>query len=258
MKNAHPYYSFAGKMPKGIKEDYFFNSEDFDWAKKIEENYVIIKSEILNHMNSGSAEIKPYFNKEMMNLPGKWKTFSFYFWGIEGSQSALESCPKTVGLFSSIEGITSFSVSITEAQSEIKPHRGDTDAIYRCHLGIEIPAGLPDCGFYVGYEERPWEEGKILIFNDTAYHKGWNKTDKARIIVLFDILRPEFVKKKKWICSRILGSLLFSIFNSKLRMVAHHDYFFRNLFSFIFAVPVYFTQLAGIKKTIFARLLKGA
>ncbi|MFZ5553620.1 MAG: aspartyl/asparaginyl beta-hydroxylase domain-containing protein [Bacteroidota bacterium] len=250
-----PFYSFSDRIKKGTKEDYFFDPEGFEWAKMLEENYAVIKQEIIEHMQSGSAELKPYFAKDMMNLPGKWKTFSFYFWGIEGSQKAINACPKTVSFFSSIPGITSFSVSVMEPQSEIKPHRGDTDAIYRCHLGIEIPDGLPRCGFYVGYEERPWENGKLLVFNDAAYHKAWNKTDRQRVIILFDVLRAEYVHQKQWICSRILGALLFSLINQKLHIIRNPGNYFRRVFCYGFALPVFLTMKLGIKKSLFVKLL---
>jgi aspartyl/asparaginyl beta-hydroxylase (cupin superfamily) len=88
-----------------------------------------------------------------------------------------------------------------EAHSEIKPHYGETDAVYRCHLPLVVPASLPVTGFQVGYEQRSWEEGKLLAFNDAAYHKGWNTSDKERIVLIFDVIRPELLPRAKRICA---------------------------------------------------------
>lgn len=252
-----PFYSFSDRIPKGAKEDYFFDTTGFEWVELIEKNFSVIKSEIMAHIDSGNAEIKPYFANEMMNEPGKWKTFTFYFWGIDGSPKAIEECPKTVSLFKSIDGIVSFSVSMMEPHGEIKPHRGDTDAVYRCHLGLEIPAALPECGFYVGYEERSWHEGKIFVFNDAAYHKGWNKTDKRRIILSFDVLRPQYSNNKSWICSRIYASLYFAMLNQKLKLLRPSEFFMRRSICLFFAFPIYFSMKTGIlKKTLTQLFIK--
>ena len=90
-----------------------------------------------------------------------------------------------------------------EPNSSIKPHYGDTNAIHRCHLGLLIPTSLPFTGFQVGYEKRSWEEGKLLIFNDAAYHKAWNESSQPRIVLIVDVIRPKFLKKKLWICARV-------------------------------------------------------
>ena len=41
------------------------------------------------------------------------------------------------------------------------------------------------------YEVRDWEEGKLLIFDDTIEHEAWNDSNEDRILLIFDIWRPE-------------------------------------------------------------------
>ena len=57
-----------------------------------------------------------------------------------------------------------------------------------CHLPLIVP---PGCGFRVGNETREWEEGKLLIFDDTIEHEAWNESDQDRVVLIFDIWRPE-------------------------------------------------------------------
>jgi aspartyl/asparaginyl beta-hydroxylase (cupin superfamily) len=49
----------------------------------------------------------------------------------------------------------------------------------------------PGCGFRVGGETRAWEEGRLLVFDDTVEHEAWNHGDRDRILLIFDIWRPE-------------------------------------------------------------------
>jgi aspartyl/asparaginyl beta-hydroxylase (cupin superfamily) len=66
---------------------------------------------------------------------------------------------------------------------------------------------LPNCGFKVSGECRPWEEGKLLVFLDANVHEAFNNSNERRYILLLDILRPEFENKKKAVCVKILAML---------------------------------------------------
>lgn len=216
MKVKEPWFSFLNEKDTSVTDETYFEISTFFWSKMMESKGKIIINELTSFLISREKILKPYFATSMMNLPKKWKSVSFYFWGIKMSKEAVENCPKTISFLKKIPNLVSASISIMEPQSEIKPHYGDTDAIYRCHLGIEIPEGLPNCGFRVGYEDRAWEVGKLLIFNDAAYHKAWNNTDKRRVILLFDIIKPEYASQKKWICSKIRGNILWQFVAEKI------------------------------------------
>ena len=91
--------------------------------------------------------------------------------------------------------------------SKIIPHCGDTNSVYRCHFGLKVPAGLPSCGIKVKGQERRWEQGKWLVFMDAFVHETFNATQEERIILLMDVLRPEYTAKRTWITSVVLTSL---------------------------------------------------
>ena len=65
-----------------------------------------------------------------------------------------------------------------------------------CHLPIIVP--LKRCA--VGNETREWEEGKLLIFDDSMEQdEKKNPTGELRIILLFDIWRPELTAERQGI-----------------------------------------------------------
>jgi aspartyl/asparaginyl beta-hydroxylase (cupin superfamily) len=72
--------------------------------------------------------------------------------------------------------------------ARIPPHHGVMNARLICHLPLVVP---PGCGFRVGGEMREWREGELLVFDDTVKHEAWNDSSSDRIILIFDVWRPE-------------------------------------------------------------------
>lgn len=234
-----PWFCFLHDEKDKSKETYFL-PENFDWTNIIEDNFPIIYEEISCFLEHNEQDLVPYFATNMMNAPEKWKAISFYFWGFPMSKKAITSCPKTFEILKKVPHILSASVSILEPNSEIKPHYGDTDAIYRCHLPFVVPSGLPECGFRVAYEDRAWEQGKLLVFNDAAYHKAWNKTNQRRVILLFDVLKPEFASKKVWICALVRGSILWQLISNPVPILGKGKTLFSKMMCLFFAFFTYF------------------
>ena len=55
----------------------------------------------------------------------------------------------------------------------------------------------PDCSFRVGNDIRTPVEGKAWVFDDTMEHEAWNKSDQARVILIFEIWRPELTEEER-------------------------------------------------------------
>jgi aspartyl/asparaginyl beta-hydroxylase (cupin superfamily) len=234
-----PWYAFLDEKNTDVIDTTYYNPSDFDWTKNVEENYKVIYDEIFSYVTQNENELKSYFATSMMNAPEKLKALSFYFWGLPMSYNAIKKCPETIALLEKVPHILSASVSILEPNAEIKPHYGDTDAVYRCHLPLVVPAGLPNCGFRVGYEDRAWEVGKLMIFNDAAYHKAWNYTGERRVVVLFDVLKPEFEKQKKWICAMVRGGIFWQFVSKSIPFLNGKKNIFSKAMSSFFAGLIY-------------------
>jgi len=70
----------------------------------------------------------------------------------------------------------------------IDPHHGLVNYRLIAHLPLIVPEG---CSLRVGNERRFWDEGKLLIFDDSIEHEAENPSDRLRVVLLFDIWRPE-------------------------------------------------------------------
>jgi hypothetical protein len=69
------------------------------------------------------------------------------------------------------------------------PHKGYSRMVLRCHLPLIVP-DEDLCGLRVGDETRHWEEGELMIFDDSFEHEAWNKTNEKRVVLMFDIPNP--------------------------------------------------------------------
>ena len=202
---AKPWYNIFGGRYSG-DQPFFYDPGDLPWVKILEENWQIIRDELVALPNSQPDRLKPYFiNKSMSFPPRQWTIMGLYFWRYTTHQNC-RRCPDTVRILSTIAGMTSCSLSVLEPGSNINPHQGDTDAIYRCHVGLSVPRGLPDCGFQVGAEIRGWENGRALPFCDAQTHTAWNQSPERRLIMIIDVVRPEFMGQQNAICAHVLAS----------------------------------------------------
>ena len=77
--------------------------------------------------------------------------------------------------------------SVFTAGTHLLPHRGVTNTRLVAHLPLIVPA---DCALRVGGELHSWEEGRIVIFDDSYEHEAWNRSDKTRVVLIFDIWNP--------------------------------------------------------------------
>jgi aspartyl/asparaginyl beta-hydroxylase (cupin superfamily) len=195
------WYAFSGKnFPGGMPR--FYENESWPWLEEGKNKYVLLRNEIENLLTTRSGALQPYFNTSLVNEGGKWEIVNFYFWGKRNEEN-LAACPELKRFLEKIPGLLTAGLSRLSPFSEIKTHIGDTNAIARCHLGLSVPSGLPLCGLRVENEDREWKEGDWLIFCDAYPHSAWNKTEKARYILLLDILLPEYEKEKTEIVKNI-------------------------------------------------------
>jgi ornithine lipid ester-linked acyl 2-hydroxylase len=206
------WYCDSGKKYEG-KEPLFFDI-DAPWVDLLEAEWLVIRSELNNLLQSQTNPLIHNPEIDLVSKPGQWKVFTFFFWNRKFEENC-QKCPQTVELLKSLPNIVTASFSLLESNSTIKPHRGNTNAIMRCHLGLIIPASLPDCGIKIGNKEKSWVEGESFVFCDCHTHSAWNHTSEKRYVLMVDIVRPEFVSKTKEICDRVFSFQ----FNKAIRML---------------------------------------
>ena len=65
---------------------------------------------------------------------------------------------------------------------------------YIVHLPLVVP---PHCSFRVGNKAVEWREGEMLLFDDTVEHEARNDSDRDRLVLIFDVWRPELSQDER-------------------------------------------------------------
>ena len=169
---------------------YFYNSEQFKQLLFLEENFAIIRKELIELISAEKEQewLRTFPDYVKADRDKAWKVFSFLFFMMKNPvHRAL--CKKTTELIDQIPELISCDFSYMEPNTHILPHKGYSRMVLRCHLPLIVP-NPADCGIRVGNETRHWEEGKLLIFDDSFEHEAWNKSNERRVVLMFDIPNP--------------------------------------------------------------------
>jgi ornithine lipid ester-linked acyl 2-hydroxylase len=178
-------YSVAGNPP-------VYHTADFPWAAEIESEWHLIRAE-LDTLLTRKDDL-PGFHEVVSGVSdisndSNWKTFLIYGYGLK-SENALKACPETWRILQKIPGLVSGLFSIFEPGKHLPPHRGPYNGVLRFHLGLIVPDEPDKIGIRVDDQIRRWHEGEAMIFDDSHEHEAWNHSDKVRVVLFVDFVRP--------------------------------------------------------------------
>lgn len=199
-----PYFYDCQGAYKG-SQPCFYNPEEVPGVEILECNASVFASE-LNENLSDDWRAERCFRKLTLKRQSGWRQIELKIYGVEYEQR-VELFPKTMEILRSIPGMSTAYFSFLSPNTRIKPHIGDTDAFFRVHLGIKIPASLPYCGIEVAGQKRSWTTGRCIVFNDVYCHSAWNDTGEERVVLIVDILRPEFINRMMYVNSGVRATL---------------------------------------------------
>lgn len=178
----------------------WFECEEFAWVPALEAAAPAIRAELEAVLESEEG-LAPYVVAEP-NRPSKrhslmgdprWSAFHLWQGGAPVAGNA-DRCPATMAALAAlpiprIAGRSPMAMfSVLRAGTHIPPHHGMINTRLICHLPLIVPDG---CRLRVGNETRAVEAGRMMIFDDSMEHEAWNDGDSTRVILLFEIWRPE-------------------------------------------------------------------
>lgn len=195
----------------------FYDTSMFAWAGAVEAATDAMAVELGPFLNDESV-FQPYVERipnrprrdhDEMTESRDWT--AFYLWK-NGSlvKENAERFPETLRALADvplcrIEARTpSIFFSRLRGGAHIPPHHGFINARLICHLPLVVPEG---CAFRVGNEVRDWKKGKLWIFDDTIEHEAWNRSRETRVVLIFEIWRPELNEEER----RLVGGMLKAI-----------------------------------------------
>ena len=201
----------------GLPQIEFYPRAQFPWFDPIEAACSDIRDELLEVLKQDGA-FRPYIEGEpnrpafdehgLLHDPG-WS--AFYLWenGAVVAENAAR-CPKTMAALADaplckIPGRTpSVLFSLLRPGVRIPPHNGFMNTRLICHLPLIVPE---KCGLRVGNDRRTVEQGRGWAFDDTIEHEAWNDSDQLRVILIFDVWRPELSSVERDLVSATLEAI---------------------------------------------------
>lgn len=200
----------------GLPQRRYYERSELPWVTQIEAAAPAIKAELLDYLAEGDDAFSPYMVSDparprteyhgLLDNPD-WSTLYIFSKGRRVAEMQ-ERFPKTLVAVERLDlpRITVRAPSILFSRlapgARIPPHHGVMNARLICHLPLIVP---PGCGFRVGGERREWREGELLVFDDTVEHEAWNDSDSDRIILIFDVWRPEVTSEERRAITALFG-----------------------------------------------------
>jgi aspartyl/asparaginyl beta-hydroxylase (cupin superfamily) len=194
----------------------FYPRGEFPWMDAVEAATDAMTAE-LNAVLADQGAFSPYLKTDP-NLPSRpdyplidsmdWS--SCFLWKDGRETPNADRCPQTMAALQGaplcqVKGRSpQIMFSQLKAGAHIQPHTGFVNTRLTCHLPLIVP---PDCEFRVGNETRRWVRGECWAFDDTIEHEARNRSDRTRVVLIFDIWRPELSEEERLLVATLLETL---------------------------------------------------
>ena len=186
----------------------WFERGDFPWLVGIEARTGEIRDELVEVLKT-DVGFRPFVEMptdhpgaaywQGVNHSPSWNAFFFYRDG-RPNEDNRRRCPRTAEALDALplirigEHSPESLYSVLTPGAHIPPHTG----VINCRLVVHLPLIVPpNCGIRVGTEMRSWEEGKCIVFDDTFEHEAWNRSDRTRVVLIFDIWNPMLTEAER-------------------------------------------------------------
>ncbi len=200
----------------GLPQRAFYERDEFAWVPAVEAATDAIIAE-LNDVRAGAPDFAPYVqttidrpapNNPLRDDPS-WG--AYYFWQdgeivadhavrCPAVMAALEQVPRPV-----IAGRSPMALwSLLKPGTHIQPHHGVLNTRLICHLPLIV---TDNCALRVGAETRAWVPGEMLIFDDSIEHEAWNRGNDTRVVLLFEVWRPEIHAEERIALTRLFEAI---------------------------------------------------
>ncbi|MGA0840830.1 MAG: aspartyl/asparaginyl beta-hydroxylase domain-containing protein [Pseudomonadales bacterium] len=215
---SRPYVSESNQLavPR-LPAQPFFRRDMFDWVAAFERHTASIREEMLNALADTEEAFVPYVQYQPgepvnqwrdLNHSRDWTSYHLYRSG-EPVQEHLARCPKTAEALALVDAVhlsgtcPNAMFSVLAPRTRIPPHHGESNARLVAHLPLVVPDG---CLFRVGFDNRRWVEGEVLVFDDTIEHEAVNDSDRLRVVLIFDVWNPLLSLEERVIVQRLAAA----------------------------------------------------
>jgi aspartate beta-hydroxylase len=179
----------------------FYEREQFPWAARLEAQTGAIRDELQVALAAERDKFSPYIaikpgapvnQWDALNHNEAWSAYHLWRRGAPVAEN-LVRCPRTQAALLAVDmaeiaGLCPNAMfSALAPRTHIPPHTGETNARLVAHLPLLVPDG---CTLRVGFDQRTWRVGELIVFDDSIEHEARNESDELRVVLIFDVWNP--------------------------------------------------------------------
>ncbi len=221
LKEEAPVYPDPRQKPTflffpGLPATAYLDRSLFPWIERLEPEAPAIREELLALLPSSRGRERVFTSDELeqQNLRGidaepSWNGYYFYRYG-ERRDDNCASCPATAQALEQVplarvrEHAPEVLYSVFTPGTHLLPHRGVTNTRLVGHLPLIVPE---DCALSVGGEVHVWQEGRVVVFDDTYEHEAWNRSRQTRVVLIFDLWNPHLTEPERLAVAELVGEI---------------------------------------------------
>lgn len=208
-----PKFFFFPDLPPGPYHDPFLQP----WAASLTEAFPAIRQEALRVLSGGEQLpdfiADPGGTREFVSGEGpapSWKAFFFFRHGRRHDANHAK-CPATSKVLDSLplcrleDQAPEVLFSVLAPGSHINAHHGVSNVRLVMHLPLLVP---PDCALNLpDHGMHTWEEGRLVMFDDTYLHEAWNRSAQPRVVLLMDCWNPHLSEAERSAVKQLLETI---------------------------------------------------
>jgi aspartate beta-hydroxylase len=200
----------------GLPASPYFEPALFPWIEALEARTGALRAELERLLPSAQGRERVFGTDalEQENLRGtgtapSWNGYYLYRYGVRREDNC-RACPDTAAALDAVplchirEHAPEALFSVFTAGTHLLPHRGVTNSRLVAHLPLIVPA---DCALRVGGELHAWQEGRVVVFDDTYEHEAWNRSGDIRVVMIFDIWNPHLTEAERSAIGDLVATL---------------------------------------------------
>jgi aspartyl/asparaginyl beta-hydroxylase (cupin superfamily) len=192
----------------------FYDRNAFPFLQVLEDQTDKISAELAELVANHSDSFEPYIAYQPGEPVNQWHKLNhsrdwgaFHLWRSgQAVEENLQRCPETARTLremplAGIDGLCpNVFFSSLQPHTHIPPHHGESNARLIAHLPLLVPER---CRLRVGFDEREWKVGEVLIFDDTIMHEAINDSDDLRVVLIFDLWNPLLTQAERELTSKL-------------------------------------------------------
>ena len=148
-------------------------------------------------------------NLRGLDEPPSWNGYYFFRHGERRAENCA-ACPITAAALDALPLARVHGhgpevlFSVFSPGTHLLPHSGVTNTRVVGHLPLMIP---DDCALRVGGEDHVWREGEVVVFDDTYEHEAWNRSDRTRVVMIFDLWNPFLSQPERVVLAELVVAM---------------------------------------------------